>query len=78
MAYGPFNVGGGDTSLDARLAAAEKTANNAMPKSGGEFTGTVAAAAAGQAADSYLLRNSKLSADEETPTVEGQICWQYE
>lgn len=26
----------------------------------------------------YLVRNQKLSATEETPTVEGEICWQYE
>lgn len=26
----------------------------------------------------YLVRNQKLSATEETPTVNGQICWQYE
>lgn len=50
----------------------------AMPKAGGDFTGAVSASSTGQASGSYLLRNSKLSATEEAPTVEGQICWQYE
>lgn len=43
----------------------------------GTFAGQVAANASGQAADSYVLRNSKLSSAEETPTVNGQICWKY-
>lgn len=47
-----------------------------MQKSGGTFTGQVAAAASGQASSEYLLRNTKLSLTEETPTVNGQICWQ--
>lgn len=45
---------------------------------GGTFAGQVAAAASGQAPGAYLIRNSKLSAAEETPTVNGQICWLYE
>lgn len=44
----------------------------------GTFAGQVVAAANGQTPGAYLIRNSKLSATEETPTVNGQICWQYE
>lgn len=44
----------------------------------GTFAGQVVASASGQTPGTYLLRNSKLSATEETPTVNGQICWQYE
>lgn len=47
-----------------------------MQKSGGAFTGQVAAAASGQAPSEYLLRNTMLSMTEETPTTNGQICWQ--
>lgn len=47
-----------------------------MQKSGGTFTGQVAAAASGQAPSEYLLRNTMLSMTEETPTTNGQICWQ--
>lgn len=69
---GPVNAPG-VTGLEL-----EAVKNAAMPKTGGDFAGAVSASSTGQASDSYLLRNSKLSADEETPTVEGQICWQYE
>lgn len=44
----------------------------------GTFAGQVVAAANGQTPGAYLIRNSKLSATEETPTVNGQICWLYE
>ena len=44
----------------------------------GTFAGTVAANSSGQAAASYVVRNSKLAAAEEAPTVNGQICWVYE
>ena len=44
----------------------------------GTFAGAVAANSNGQAYGSYLVRNSKLSAVEETPTINGQICWLYE
>lgn len=44
----------------------------------GTFAGEVVANASGQAASSYVVRNSKLSSTEEAPTVNGQICWKYE
>lgn len=47
-----------------------------MPKTGGTFEGTVYAGADNQTADEYLLRNSKLSLTEETPSVAGQVCWE--
>lgn len=43
----------------------------------GTFAGQVVANASGQDAGSYVVRNSKISASEETPTVNGQICWKY-
>lgn len=49
--------------------------NSHMSKSGGSFTGRVAAAEGAQDPGQYSLRNSKLSTTEETPTVNGQICW---
>ena len=41
----------------------------------GTFGGQVAANSSGQTPGSYLIRNSKVSATEENPTVNGQICW---
>lgn len=50
----------------------------AMPISGGTFTGNAYAGSSYQTPGSYQLRNTKLSASEETPTANGAICWQYE
>lgn len=44
----------------------------------GTFAGQVVANSSGQAAASYVVRNSKLAAAEEAPAVNGQICWKYE
>ena len=41
----------------------------------GTFAGQVAANSAGQTPGSFLLRNSKVSAAEEDPTVNGEIVW---
>ena len=41
----------------------------------GTFAGQVVANGSGQTPGTYLLRNSKISASEENPTVNGQICW---
>lgn len=49
-----------------------------MPLAGGTFTGNAMAGTNYQAASTSLLRNSKLVAIEETPTVEGEIYWMYE
>ena len=46
--------------------------------SGGTFLGQVMASSALQTPSTYLLRNSKLSLVEETPTSNGEICWIYE
>lgn len=48
----------------------------AMPKAGGTFGGAVYAGS--QRSDVCLLRNAKLTAVEEAPTVNGEIFWQYE
>jgi len=44
----------------------------------GTFAGAVIANSSGQTPGTYLVRNQKLSATEETPTVNGAICWLYE
>ena len=45
--------------------------------SAGTFAGQVVAKASGQTPGTMLLRNSKLVSAEETPTVNGEICWVY-
>ena len=72
-----------NTANDAKTAAenAQKAVNDMdlsgyMPKTGGTFEGTVSAGSDNQTADEYLLRNSKLSLTEETPSVAGQVCWE--
>lgn len=83
--YGTTKLSSSTSSTSTTLAAtpsavkaAYDLAAAAMPKTGGTFTGPVYAGSGGQTANSYAIRNSKLSATEEAPTVEGQICWQYE
>lgn len=44
----------------------------------GTFAGQVMANADYQNPSEYLVRNQKLSASEENPDVNGQICWMYE
>lgn len=44
----------------------------------GTFAGEVAADSSSQTASNYILRNQKLAATEEAPTVNGEICWKYE
>ena len=43
----------------------------------GTFAGQVVANSAGQTPGTMLVRNSKLVSAEETPTVNGEICWVY-
>lgn len=43
----------------------------------GTFAGQVVANANAQTPDTMLVRNSKLVSAEETPTVNGEICWVY-
>lgn len=52
--------------------------HSASEITGGTFVGQVVANNSGQSPSTYLVRNQKLSATEETPTVNGQICWVYE
>lgn len=44
----------------------------------GTFAGQVVANSGSQSPSTYLVRNQKLSKTEETPTVNGAICWLYE
>ena len=69
---------------DALPAAATALANEkanvnhtqaASTITAGTFGGQVASNSSGQTPGSYLIRNSKVSATEENPTVNGQICW---
>jgi len=45
--------------------------------SGGILGGQVAANSLHQSPGEYLVRNQKLSATDDEPTVEGEICWIY-
>lgn len=65
-----FLQGGGGAPAEHTHAASDIT--------GGTFAGQVAANSNGQDPVSYVLRNQKLSASEETPTANGAICWLYE
>ena len=67
------------TADDAKTAAstAQTTANAAMPKSGGTFSGQVAAGSANQSPSAYCLRNTRLSSTDTDPAINGQICWTY-
>ena len=57
---------------------AKSQADAAMPKSGGTFTGTIKAGGASyESYSTYLLRNTRLSSSDTTPTVNGEICWTY-
>lgn len=57
---------------------AKSQAAAAMPKTGGTFTGTVKAGGASyESYSTYLLRNTRLSSSDTTPTVNGEICWTY-
>lgn len=79
----------GDVTLspeDIDAAPSEHTHNEYAPSShnhtaseitAGTFAGQVVANNSGQSSSTYLLRNQKLSATEETPTVNGAICWVY-
>ena len=44
----------------------------------GTFAGQVIAKTDAQTPSTYLLRNSKLSETETTPSNNGEICWMYE
>lgn len=80
----PGSVSGSVTSTSNETAAssgavkkAYDLAAAAMPKSGGTFTGPVSAQPAGQTPASSLLRNSKLAAEDTSPSYNGEICWTY-
>lgn len=61
------------SALDAKAASSHTQAASTI--TAGTFGGQVAANSSGQTPGSYLIRNSKVSATEENPTVNGQICW---
>ena len=71
--------------LEARFRALEENSgapaehtHAASDITGGTFAGQVAANSNGQDPVSYVLRNQKLSATEETPTANGALCWHFE
>lgn len=74
----------GKTGSDVNLTAedlGESFTNHTHAASSitsGTFAGAVSASNGGQTPSDYLVRNQKLSASVENPTVNGAICWQYE
>ena len=63
------------TAEDLGTSFTEHT-HSANKITGGTFAGEVVASS--QTPSNYIVRNQKLSATEETPTVNGAICWLYE
>ena len=70
-----INQNGKDVTADT-LIALEHT-HEASKISAGTFAGQVVANSNAQTPGTSLLRNSKLVSAEETPTVNGEICWVY-
>lgn len=75
------SVSSSSTTTAASSSAVKQAydkAVDAMPKSGGTFTGTIKAAGEGyQAPGTSLLRNTKLVSSDTTPSVNGEIFWTY-
>lgn len=72
-------TGGSDPITPEMIGAATGNHTHAASQvTAGTFAGAVIANSGGQTPGSYLVRNQKLSATEETPTVNGPICWLYE
>ena len=65
--------------LEGKLAEKYSPQNkpSAADITAGTLSGAVAANASGQAAETYLLRNSKIVSADTDPTVNGEICWTY-
>ena len=61
----------------ASVSAAYGLARNAMPKTGGIFSGTVSSSTDAQN-NGYLFRKSVILSVEATPPSNGAICWVYE
>lgn len=61
----------------ASVTAAYGLAHNAMPKTGGIFSGTVSSSTDAQN-NGYLFRKSVILSVEATPQSNGAICWVYE
>lgn len=67
-------------SVSGKPADAKSTGdelNKKFDKAGGTFTGTVIAGSDYQDPSTMAVRNSKLSASSEDPTVNGEIVWVY-
>lgn len=63
------------SALDGKAASAHNQAASTI--TAGTFAGQVAANLSGQTPGTMLLRNSKLAASSEDPTVNGEIVWVY-
>lgn len=61
----------------ASVSAAYALANNAMPKTGGRFSGAVSCSIDVQN-NAYHFRSSVIVSAESTPPFNGAICWVYE
>lgn len=72
------SVSSGSTATAATSSAVKQAydlAAAAMPRSGGAFTGAVAAAV--QTPGQALLRNESLQPQQTDPAADGEICWSY-
>lgn len=63
------------SALDGKSASAHNQAASTV--TAGTFAGQVASNSSGQTPGTMLLRNSKLAAASEDPTVNGEIVWVY-
>ena len=63
------------SALDGKAASAHNQAASTITS--GTFAGQVASNSSGQTPGTMLLRNSKLAAASEDPTVNGEIVWVY-
>lgn len=75
----PYKIYASTQYVDDQIT--ERLSNHSQPAStigSGVFAGAVMAHSEAQVPNEALLRNSKLVAEETTPTNNGEICWLYE
>lgn len=81
--YIDFHFGGSDDDYTSRIVESSSGSlglDSVYVNIKGQVTASsgVIIGNSGQSPGVYLVRNQKLSATEETPTVNGAICWMYE
>lgn len=75
LTEGSYLVGNGTEDVQLKTPAEVLSDIGAVAKAGDTMTGALYAGASVQTPGTYMVRNSKLSTAEETPTVNGQIHW---